>query len=96
MGVRAPTLLFMFEHLSIICRREQIIMQLVMRFSVFSCYVLSEIKIFSSALSCDTLNLWSSLGMRDQVFHLYKFKRKIEDLYILILTILDRKYKFLS
>jgi hypothetical protein len=43
---------------------------------------LSEIKIYSSALCCDTLNLWPSLGMRDQVFHRYKSTSKVEDLNI--------------
>jgi hypothetical protein len=47
--------------------------------------------ILLSSLFSNTLNLCSSLNVRDQVSHQYKTTGKIIDLYILIFTFLDKQ-----
>jgi len=62
---------------------------LIMESSPVSCHFLPLL----STLFSHTLNLWSSLTVRDQVSHPYKTTGNIIIVYILTFKILDRRQK---
>jgi hypothetical protein len=56
---------------------------LIMQFSLASCHVIPLRSIYSPQHPVNTLNMCSSLNMRNQVSHPYKATSKIIELYIL-------------
>jgi hypothetical protein len=72
-------------------RRVQAMKLLIIRFSLTSWQSLFGSNILLSTLFSNTLNLCSSLKVRDQVSHPYKIKGKIIVLYILIFTFLHSR-----
>jgi hypothetical protein len=73
-------------------QRVQTVQLLIMQFSLTSCHLsLLGPNILLSTLFSNTLNLCSSLKVRDKVSHPYKTRCKIIVLYILIFTFLDSR-----
>jgi hypothetical protein len=79
-------------HSDYTCRRVQVTKLLIMQFSQTSCHPIPlGSNIFLSILVSNTLNLYFSLNVRDQVSHPYRTTGKIIVLYILICTFLDSR-----
>jgi hypothetical protein len=65
---------------------------LIVQLSSFSCYfILFGPNILLRTLFSNTLNLCSSLNVRDQVSHPYKTNGRIMGLYVLSFTFLDKR-----
>jgi hypothetical protein len=62
---------------------------LIMQLLPFSCLSLFVRNILLGTLFSNTLSLWSSLNIRDQVSHPYKTTGRIMVSYILTFTFLD-------